>query len=120
MVEFFKEGGVGMFPTVLFGFLFFASAVLYTLRPDRKLGPIVIVLGAVTIASGVLGLTMGLSNTMGYLHKVAPAEQLIIGAQGISESLNNLILALLLFLPTSLLGAVGAFRSSSYRSPSAA
>lgn len=113
MVEFFKEGGAGMFPTVLFGFLFFASAVLYTLRPDRKLGPIVVALGAVTLASGVLGLAMGLSSTMGYLHKVEPAQQLITGAAGVAESLNNIILALLLFLPSSLVAAVGAVRSSS-------
>lgn len=116
MGQFFAEGGAGMFPTVLFGFIFFASAVLYTLRPDRKLGPIVVAFGAATLASGLLGLAMGLSSTMGYLHKVEPAQQLIIGATGVAESLNNLILALLLFLPATLVAAVGAFRSTP-RSP---
>jgi len=116
MGEFFKEGGFGMIPTALFGFLFFASAVLYTLRPDRKLGPIVIALGAVTIAAGVLGFAMGMSSTFAYLRKVELAEQLLVAAAGTSESLNNIILAMLLFLPSTLVAAVGAFRSSS-RSP---
>lgn len=118
MVEFFKEGGAGMFPTALFGFLFFASAVLYALRPDRKLGPIVVALGAVTVASGLLGCAMGVSATMNYLQQAEPAKQLVLGAAGIAESLNNLLLAMLLFIPTGLVAAAGAFRASARPSPS--
>ncbi len=112
MGQFFAEGGFGMFPTAIFGLFFFALAVLHAMRPDRKLGTVVVLLGAITIGAGLLGLCMGLSSTTRYLSQVPPADQLIVFAAGTSESLNNLILALLVFIPSGLVGAIGAYRAS--------
>ena len=33
---FFRDGGFGMYPTALFGFLLVASGVLCLLRPERR------------------------------------------------------------------------------------
>lgn len=112
MGQFFAEGGAGMFPTAFFGLFFFALAALHALRPDRKLGGVVILLGALTLGSGVLGLCMGLESTSRYSSQVAAGEQLAILAAGSAESLNNLILALLIAIPAAIVGTIGAFRAS--------
>ena len=118
MGQFFAEGGAGMFPTAFFGLFFFALAALHALRPDRRLGGVVVLLGALTMGSGLLGLCLGLSSTTRYLAKVAAEEQLAVLAAGSAESLNNLILALLIAIPAALVGTIGAFRAS--RRPTAA
>jgi hypothetical protein len=108
MQLFFQEGGVVMWPTALFGFLLVASAVL-SLRggAPSRLPP---VLGLLTVASGALGTVLGLINTMRWVTKAAPAEQLVGGATGIAESLNNLVLAFLLVIIALLVSAIGAAR----------
>jgi hypothetical protein len=108
MQLFFQEGGVVMWPTALFGFLLVASAVLAL----RGGGPprLPLVLGLLTVTSGALGTVLGLINTMRWVTKAPAAEQLVGGATGIAESLNNLVLALLLVIVALLVSAIGAAR----------
>lgn len=108
---FFSEGGFGMYPTLVFGFLLMASAVLSLRQPERRW--LTFVLGALTVASGVLGTSMGLINTMKYVAKTTPDERLAILAQGTAESLNNLVLAMILLVLALLVSGVAAFRSAS-------
>ena len=117
MGQFFREGGFGMFPTALFGLFCFALAVLHALRPDRRLGAVALLLGAATFGSGLLGLSLGLSATTRYILNVEPDKQLMTLAVGTAESLNNLILAMLICLPSLLVGAAGAFRASRRPTP---
>lgn len=56
MADFFRAGGAGMYPVMLFGFLALASAVLYLLRPERRYVGMMVGLGVATFAGGLLGL----------------------------------------------------------------
>ena len=108
MQLFFEEGGVVMFPTAVFGFLLVAASVL-ALRGGGR-AELRLVLGALTLASGALGTVVGLINTMRWVTKAAAADQLVGGATGIAESLNNLLLAFLLIVIALLVSAVSALR----------
>ncbi|MHB8875482.1 MAG: hypothetical protein ACYC8T_17500 [Myxococcaceae bacterium] len=110
--NFYEAGGWGMYPTSLFGFLLLASAMLIALRPEQRFVPAALCLGAMTMASGVLGCTMGLVRTFSWIHKVPAAEQLPIMAAGSAESLNNLVLALIVVLVSLLVALVGAVRAA--------
>ena len=108
--EFFKAGGFGMYPTLLFGFLLVATAALFLLRGDRRAWPMMASLGATTFCAGLLGVCMGLMNTFRYLDQVTPAEKFNVAAAGTEESLHNLVLALILMVLAGLLASVGSFR----------
>lgn len=110
MGQFFAEGGFGMFPTLLFGFGLVASAVLTLLRPERA-WPLTATLGMATLCSGALGATMGLINTMKYVAKAPADDRLVAGAVGIAESLNNVVLALVIVIPSVLVTAAAAARA---------
>jgi hypothetical protein len=112
MGQFFIEGGFGMFPVLLFGCLFVASAVLQALRPDRRLWQLVGWLGAMTAGGGVLGFSMGVINTSRYLEKVPAADQLQISMIGVAESLHNVVLAMVLLVIGAIAASVGGFRVS--------
>ena len=110
--NFFQAGGWGMYPTSIFGFLLVASGLLLVLRPERRFVALVVSLGVVTLGSGVLSCSVGVTNTLHYMTRIAPAEQLKVLALGCAESLNNVVLALLLAVLTSVLAAVAALRAS--------
>lgn len=110
MGTFIEEGGVGMIPTMLFGFAFVASTVMSISQPERRW--LSLVFGALTFSSGLLGTAMGLINTMRYVAKTNAAEQLPIGATGIAESLNNLVLSNVIIVIGCLISAVAAFKHS--------
>ena len=108
MGMFFTEGGFGMYPTLVFGFALVAAAVLSIPQPHRRW--LTFVFGALTFASGVLGTSMGLINTMRYVSKAPVAEQLPGGAVGIAESMNNMVLSMILIIIALLISAVAAFK----------
>lgn len=110
--SFFRDGGWGMYPTSIFGFLLVASGILLVLRPERRYVSLVIALGLVTLGSGVLSSVVGIVNTFRYVAKVASAEQVRIAVLGCAESMNNLVLALILGVLTALLASIAALRAS--------
>jgi hypothetical protein len=118
MIEFFRDGGWGMYPTTLFGFLLVASGFLYLLRPESRYSPIVFCAGFLTLGSGVLGTVTGLIATFRYLDHVPPVDQFKIAAQGCAESLNNISLALIIAIVAALPTLGGLVRS--VRRPQAA
>jgi hypothetical protein len=109
--DFYQNGGWGMYPTTIFGFFLVASALLLLLRPERRHVPLVAALGVVTLSSGVLGTSVGFINSLRYIQEVAPDQQVRLAALGCAESLNNLVLALLIVVVTGLLAAVAALRA---------
>ena len=111
---FFRDGGFGMWPTLLFAFPLVALAVLYALRPEKRAVPVLWNLGMLVLGSGVLGTWVGIINTLRYIQRedVPAAERLGILALGAAESLNNLVLALIFVVLTLLVTAVGTYRGS--------
>ena len=109
--NFFREGGFGMYPTMIAGFLLVASGVLLALRPERRLVPLVVCLGVFTLSSGTLSTAVGIIKSFHYLGQVSPADRLTIGTLGCAESLNNTVLALILLGLTSLLALIAALRA---------
>lgn len=109
--NFYQNGGWGMWPTTLFGFFLVASCVLLMLRPEKRFVPLVARLGVLTFASGLLGTSVGFIKTFRYVAETVPREeQLEIALIGVSESLNNLVLALLIIAISMLLATIGAAR----------
>jgi hypothetical protein len=111
MGTFFEEGGFGMYPTALFGFVLLAGAVLTVLRPAR-FWRLTAVMSGVTLCSGLLGTCIGIINTMKFVAHTTETELVKIGATGIAESTNNLVLALVIVIPAALLCAVAAGRTA--------
>ena len=95
--NFFQAGGFGMYPTLLFGFLLVGSAVLFLLRPERRFELLVVSLGVVTLAAGLLGCSVGIIKSALYLGQVAEPERLKI-------------LALILIVVAGLVTTAGALR----------
>jgi hypothetical protein len=110
--DFFRDGGWGMYPTTLFGFFLVASAVLLLLRPERRWVPLVVSLGVMTFGAGLLGTATGLINTFRYVQKVPLPDQVQIASLGCAESLNNVVLALVIVVFSTLLATVAALRAS--------
>ncbi len=111
-MEFFREGGWGMYPVVVFGFFLVAVCVLFAVRPEKRFVPLMFCALVLTAAAGSLGLSLGLVTTFHYIPQVARDEQLAIALQGCAESLNNAILALILIVIAATLATIGAVRSA--------
>lgn len=109
--NFFENGGWGMYPVSLFGFLLLAAGILYVLRPEARFLRLVIALGVATFGAGLLGTSVGVCNSAHYLPEVPRPDQLQILALGVEESLHNLVLALILVVIASLITSAGALRS---------
>lgn len=117
--NFFRDGGWGMYPVTAFGLLLVATAFLCAFRPERRFARVAAAFGAATVSAGLLGTAIGLITTFRYVQGVAPGQQLAIAALGCAESLNNLVLALILAVLASLLGAVAAARAALRERPAA-
>lgn len=115
--NFFREGGFGMWPTVLFGFFLVAVSGLYALRPEKRFLLLAAVLGAATAGAGLLGASVGVITTLRAAVAGKPEELAQLAALGTAESLNNVVLGMILFVLASLICAVGAARAA--RAPAA-
>ena len=62
MSEFFRNGGVGMYPVLLLGSLAVAAAVLWAIRLERRHLRLMLALAVTSVAAGLLALSMGLIN----------------------------------------------------------
>ncbi len=111
--ENFRDGGWGMFPTLLFGVVLLGAATKYAITPDRRFIPLVLGLGALTLATGGLGFVSGLIATC---HSVGvdadrlQGQHTLIAIIGFGESLNNLAFALVFVVLAALGATYGAWR----------
>jgi hypothetical protein len=117
--NFYAAGGWGMYPTSVFGFLLIAASVLYVIRPQQKTARLVLTLGVVTFAAGLLGAFVGICNSAHYIPQVDHANQLETLALGCEESLHDVVLSLILVILAGLIAGVGTFRSPNGSAPSA-
>lgn len=109
---FFRDGGWGMYPVTVFGLLLVATAVLCVLRPERRFARIAGILGVATFCAGLLGTSVGFIMSFRFLSQVPVEQRFTIAALGCAESLNDTVLALILVVLASLLGAVAAARAA--------
>ncbi len=109
MLDLFREGGFGTIPTALFGLLLVAAALAYAARPEKRLVPLQISLCIVTLSSGGLGFVSGVVKSFSFLGQVKPEDRWI-GAVGVAESLQNLVLAFALVTLAAIATSVGALR----------
>ena len=120
MAQFYMEGGWGMYPTTLFGVLLVAAGLAYAALPERRFVPLLVSLGVVVFGSGLLGTVTGFIATFGYVGRVPEAQQRAITLAGVSESLNNLVLAFIFIVLATLIASVGALRIGLRSKPGAA
>jgi len=110
MLDGFRLGGWGMFPTLVFGVLLLGAAVRYAVKPEARWVPLQLALAVLTFTTGLLGCVSGIIVTTQHLSEL-PAERVgLIGAIGVGESLHNVGLALVLMMLAGLLTSVGALR----------
>lgn len=110
MLEAFREGGWGMFPTALFGVLSLAVAIRYATRPSNRWIPLQIALAILTLATGALGFVTGLIASATHVGGVEPGRVVQLFAVGFGESLHNVSLALATLSLAAMLVSVGAVR----------
>jgi hypothetical protein len=112
MLEIFRDGGFGMFPTALFGLLLLGVAARYAVRPESRWIPLQIALAVVTLALGAASFGLGLIVTTKHLAETGDRAGLI-GAVGFGESLNNIVLALALVAIAAMTTTIGVARRMS-------
>ena len=111
MADFFRAGGFGMYPTLVFGFLLIASSVLYVLRGERRYVGLMFALGTTTLAAGLLGTCTGLVSVSRYLTHAPEADRVAVLAGGVAEALHDVVLALGLLVIAGVIASIGAFRA---------
>ena len=109
MMQLFREGGWGMFPTLGFGLLLLLVAARYAVRPERRFVPLLLGLGTVTLSSGALGFVTGVMASFRYIGAV-PASERYVALIGVGESLGNVAFALVFVVLASLAASVVAWR----------
>lgn len=106
----FRDGGFGMFPTLLFGLLLVAVGARYAMKPERRLVPLLVALNVLTLAAGALGFVSGIITTARYLGDVPNADRSYVAIEGLGESLNNVAMALVFVVLAALAATLGAWR----------
>ncbi|AKF10118.1 hypothetical protein [Sandaracinus amylolyticus] len=108
MLEAFRLGGWGMFPTLVFGLLAVAASLRYAVRPDTRFVPLLVSSSLLTLAAGSLGFVTGLIASSNY---IASAPDHRVWLIGLGESLNNVALALILVGAGLVATTIGALRA---------
>jgi hypothetical protein len=108
--NFFAAGGWGMYPTIFFGFFLLAACALFALRRDGRHQRVAVALGVITFASGLLGTSVGICNSVHYLDEVPEKDHFIMLVRGVEESLHNLILALIIIVFAGIISVVANLR----------
>jgi hypothetical protein len=118
MIEAFKMGGWGMYPTLLFGLLMVGASIRYAISPERRFVPLQISLGIMTLVVGGLGFVTGTIKSFMAMDAVTPDKRWI-WMLGLGEALNNVGLALALIALGTLAATVGAYRLARMMPPDA-
>ena len=111
MLDYFRDGGWGMFPTLVCGLVLVAVAARYAVRPEKRFVPLLASLGILTMTIGALGFVSGLIVSVRAVTRVTPLNPLL-ALLGAGEALNNVGLALCLISLAALATVTGAWRLS--------
>jgi hypothetical protein len=108
--NFYESGGWGMYPTTLFGFVLVLLACLYAFRPEARYLPVVVAMGFMTMAWGLMGMVTGLMHVFRYVQYVGPDDAVKVATLGCAEAVTNVVFALLLVIVAGLATLVGLVR----------
>jgi hypothetical protein len=108
--NFFESGGYGMYPTALFGFVLVLLACLYAFRPEARFLPVVVAMGFMTMAWGLMGMVTGLMHVFRYVQYVGPDDAVKVAALGCAEAVVNVLFAVMLVIFAGLATLVGLSR----------
>lgn len=110
-MDFIREGGWPMFPTLGIGIAALVLSVRYAARPERGQRSVVNMVALVTLLMGVFGTLLGVQIAAHAMRGVEP-EQKWIFLIGLAESLNCVLGALLLLIPTMIFAGIGGYREA--------
>lgn len=105
MLDAFREGGWGMYPTMVLGLVALATMVRATTRPEKTVTPAV-ALSVATLISGMLGFLTGTIRTFQAVGAVEPSRQFGLMLAGLGESLHNVTFALVFLVLLTIVYAV--------------
>jgi uncharacterized membrane protein len=109
MLEMFRDGGWGMFPTLLFGLVLLAVSLRFARAPSQRLVPLLVALNWLTITAGALGFISGVIATCGPLSE-GISDTSRIAFEGVGESLYNVAFALLFAMVAAVAATLGAWK----------
>lgn len=110
-MDFIREGGWPMFPTLGLGIAAFILAVRYAARPEPGQKSLVHMVALVTLLMGVFGTALGVQVSAAAMRGVAPDQKWIF-LIGLAESLNCVLGALALLIPTLIAAGIGGYREA--------
>lgn len=110
-MDFIREGGWPMFPTLGIGIAALVSALRYAARPERGQRSVVNMVALVTLLMGVFGTLLGVQISAQAIRNVEPEHKWIF-LSGLAESLNCVLGALVLLIPTMIFAGIGGYREA--------
>ena len=110
MVEAFRLGGFGMFPTAIAGLVLVAAAVRYARAPDARRLHLVRCLSVVVALVGTLGTTSGVIKAFFAAGGADPREMPGFVVTGIGEAAHCIALALMMLVAGWIATSIGAYR----------
>jgi hypothetical protein len=117
MFEAMRDGGWGMYPTLVLGLVALGTALRFAFRADEKLLGFVESMGRAVLYFGLTGFVTALIATGMYVEKqrVVGADLIPTLVMGVKESANNLALAFTVLSLVHLVVAVGRRRVDARR-----
>jgi hypothetical protein len=107
---YFRDGGWGMYPTLVCGVVLLAAALKYAVRPERRFVPLLVALNLLTLSAGALGFVSGVITTARHLEGVGETRSALVAFLGIGESLNNVGCALMFVTAGAIAVTLGAWK----------
>jgi hypothetical protein len=111
MMEAFRLGGWGMYPTLISGIFLFVTAVRYARSSDGAALPVIKHLSILTALVGSLGFISGVIKTFTSCGGASPSEIAGFVVAGTGESLCNVGLAMIALVMARIATSVGSYRA---------
>lgn len=111
MLDAFRLGGWGMYPTLVAGILLMFSAVQYARHPERARMRVVRLLGVLVMLTSTLGFVTGVMKTCTSVTPDLGPDLGMIVVIGVGESLVNIGAGLVWLVMATIVATFGAARA---------
>jgi hypothetical protein len=109
MLDAFRNGGWGMYPTTIAGLVLIAAAVRYARQPDPRRLQVVRALSLLVFLVACLGFVAGVINSFAFATD-KPDELAVYVVSGVGESLNCIGLGLAMLVIATIIRTYGVSR----------